>query len=767
MNILLIEDDAGLVELITVTLEESGFSVMSATSGDEALAHLKKQTPDLMLLDYSLPDINGQELIETLIKQQTPPPPFIITTGQGDERIAVGMMKLGAMDYLVKDILFLEMLPNVVKRVIKEIESDGKLKQAEKALIESEVRFRAFMSASNDPTFIKDDQFRYLFANEPTACLFNRTTDELIGKTDEELAELTQIFPSQSSDKLALVSNEQFTIEEQLGDRIFEITKLPLQLPSNKKGIGGIMKDITARKLAEEKLQETLAEAQRFRKALDEVSAYVYMKDTKSRYVYANRSTLELFGCSSEEFIGLDATHFFPPDTIKQVQEQDLCVFAGDQVVEEIEIAGSERRVYWEIKTPIYEESEHKKIWGLLGISTDITEQKKAEEEKRNLESRLQHAQKMEAIGTLAGGIAHDFNNILGIILGYAEMAKDSTVPGTDQEENLNNVLEGAGRAKSLVQQILAFSRQSQLKPIPITIQPLIKEGLKMLRSSIPATISIIEDIDPQSGPVLADPTQIHQVLMNLGTNAYHAMEESGGILSVALKSTFIGSDEEEMLLHVNSGEYVKFSVSDTGSGIGSDVMGKIFDPYFTTKEIGKGTGMGLAITHGIVEGLGGKITVESRIGEGTTFHIYFPVVEEEALPDKKESKEVPRGTERILFIDDEQLLAEMGKVMLERLGYHVTVQHSSLEALEMFQKTPDAFDLVITDQTMYGMTGYDLALQMMQIRPGIPIILCTGYSSSIDEKSAKKIGIKEFVLKPLTMGVIAKMIRNVLKEGV
>ncbi|MEA1980865.1 MAG: ATP-binding protein, partial [candidate division Zixibacteria bacterium] len=396
-------------------------------------------------------------------------------------------------------------------------------------------------------------------------------------------------------------------------------------------------------------------------------------------------------------------------------------------------------------------------------VNVDISERKQAEVEKEKLESRLVQAQKMEAIGTLAGGIAHDFNNILSVIFGYSEIAKEDAPPGTRFQKDLDQVLTGANRAKDLVQQILSFSRQSQVERMPMKIQPLIKEGLKMLRSSLPTTISITNNIDPNCQTVLADPTQIHQILTNLCTNAFHAMETTGGELAVTLKTTFVDTDEQAMLLHVIPSEYVELTVSDTGSGIGPDVIKKIFDPYFTTKGVGKGTGMGLAIIHGILKEYGGAITAESQLGIGTTFHVYFPVIQKEALPEREESTDIPMGKERVLFVDDEELLAEMGQAMLERLGYHVTVRRSSLEALETFQNTPNDFDLVITDQTMPNMTGSDLARRMMQIRPDIPIILCTGYSNIIDEDSAKGLGIKEFALKPLTKDVIAKLIRKVL----
>lgn len=397
------------------------------------------------------------------------------------------------------------------------------------------------------------------------------------------------------------------------------------------------------------------------------------------------------------------------------------------------------------------------------GVNQNITERKQSEAEKEKLEIRLLQAQKMEAIGTLAGGIAHDFNNILAAILGYTELAYDDAPPGTAFQKDLEQVLIAATRAKDLVKQILAFSRQDQIERTTVQLQPLIKEGLRMLRSSIPTTISITSDIDPKCGAVLAAPTQIHQILMNLCTNAYHAMEKSGGELSVTLETKFIKPDDHEMLLHLDIGEYLELSVADSGTGISPEIIDKIFDPYFTTKEVGKGTGMGLAIIHGIMKDCDGMITVESHPGNGSNFHLYFPVVENGALPEIKKNQDICGGKERILFIDDEVLLAEMGKDMLERLGYHVTLRHSSIDALHTFQNCPNEFDMVITDQTMPEMTGSELAKRMLQIRPDISIVLCTGYSNLIDKNSAKALGIKDFALKPLTKGMIAKLIRKVL----
>lgn len=395
-------------------------------------------------------------------------------------------------------------------------------------------------------------------------------------------------------------------------------------------------------------------------------------------------------------------------------------------------------------------------LLGYQGIIRDITEQKR-------LEGQVYQAQKMEAIGTLAGGIAHDFNNILSIILGYTDLAREDAPSDSKFAGDLDKVLEAGKRAKNLVQQILAFSRQTEIERIPIQLQSLVKEALKMLRSSIPTTIEIRENIDSTCGVVLADPTQVNQILMNLCTNANHAMEESGGILTIALNSIHVDKGDRFLPLNSEPGEYVLLTVSDTGSGIGPDVLDKIFDPYFTTKEVGKGTGLGLAIIHGIIVDYGGAIIVESELGKGTTFHVYFPVVEQEELTLRKSAGKITMGNERILFVDDEELLIEMGQDMLERLGYRVTVRSNSLDALATFQNDPDAFDVIITDQTMPGMTGADLARRMLQIRSDIPIILCTGYSNLIDEQKAKSLGIKEFTLKPLTKGLISKLLRKVL----
>ena len=399
----------------------------------------------------------------------------------------------------------------------------------------------------------------------------------------------------------------------------------------------------------------------------------------------------------------------------------------------------------------------------MVGTLTDISERKQAEDERKKMQAQLQQAQKMETIGTLAGGIAHDFNNILAVILGYAEMVRESLPAGSMVANDIDQVVKASHRAKELVKQILAFSRQDETERIPLQPSFIIKEASKMLRSSLPVTIDIRMDIDPDSGLVMADPTQIHQILMNLCTNAYHAMEETGGELCISLKRENPSLEDFANERHLQTGDFLRLSIADTGSGIAPEIRERIFEPYFTTKEVGKGTGMGLSIIHGIVKSYGGLVSCHSQPGQGTVFHVYLPTITDGVFFEKNQSDQIQFGSEHILFIDDERIVADMSRSMLERLGYRVTVKTNSMDALVIFQNQPEEFDLVITDQTMPDMTGSDLARRMLQIRPGMPIILCTGYSSLITEEKARSFGIQGFALKPLAKKDIAVLIRKVL----
>jgi PAS domain S-box-containing protein len=433
-------------------------------------------------------------------------------------------------------------------------------------------------------------------------------------------------------------------------------------------------------------------------------------------------------------------------------------IFKDNHIVSVVGLANKETN---------YDETDVLQVSLLMDAVWKAIDRKQVEEDRKNLQLQLIQTQKMESLGTLAGGIAHDFNNILGAILGFSEMVQENCATGTIMRGDIDQVVKASHRAKELVKQILAFSRQAETEERVLQPALIIKEAIKMLRASLPTTIDIQQNIDPGVGLVLADPTQIHQILTNLCTNALHAMEETGGILSISLTNKKFTSADLIQEQHVQPGFFIEISVGDTGSGISPKIMNKIFDPFFTTKEVGKGTGMGLAIIHGIAKKSGGFVSCQSSQGEGTIFHVYLPVHDDKgAFEIEKKPLVYPLSgrNEHILFVDDEEMLAEMGKTMLERLGYRVTSTTSSVDALTILQKQPTEFDMVITDQTMPDMTGSDLARRLLQIRPGLPIILCTGFSNLISEEKARTYGIMGFAMKPLAKKDLAILIRKVLE---
>jgi len=396
------------------------------------------------------------------------------------------------------------------------------------------------------------------------------------------------------------------------------------------------------------------------------------------------------------------------------------------------------------------------------GIFFDSTERKRLEEDRQKALACLHQAQKVEAIGTLAGGIAHDFNNLLQPIIGYTEMALNELSVSSPLRDGLEQVFNASLRAKELVRQILAVSHSThEQQRIPTDISSIIKEALKLLRSSFPASIEIRQNI--RVGVALADPTQIHQVLMNLCTNAAHAMDDKG-ILEVNLSPVDLSESDlaDQSIVDLTPGPYLRLTVSDTGSGIDAETMERIFDPYFTTKEKGKGSGLGLAVVKGIVKRHQGAIAVRSEPGKGTTFSIYIPTVDSESEATMQVDDPLSRGSESILLLDDEQTVVEMGTRLLECLGYKVTSQTESVKALEVFRSSPDDFDLVITDYTMPKLTGLDFAREVLRIRPDIPVLLCTGFSEKITPDSVKGLGMG-LLMKPYGMREISEMVRKTL----
>ncbi|MBW1796685.1 MAG: response regulator, partial [Deltaproteobacteria bacterium] len=538
--------------------------------------------------------------------------------------------------------------------------------------------------------------------------------------------------------------------------------------------------EIGERERAEEAVRES---EERYRRITEAVTDYVFtvrIEDGHPGETVHGPACVAVTGYTPEEFasdpyLWIRMVH---EEDHALVQEQARRILLGqDAQPIEHRILRKDGVMRWVRNTLVPHHDTQGNLLSYDGLIEDIHERKEAEEAKVKLEVQLRQAQKMEAIGTLAGGIAHDFNNILFAIFGFVELTTSDLPEGSQGRKNLGQVLKAANRAKDLIRQVLTFSRQVEQERKPLQLQLIVKEGLKLLRATLPTTIEIRHNIDKERGYIMADPTQVHQVIMNLCTNANHAMRQNGGLLEVSLQNVNFGPpwcdrrcrqvsatkpglgqglrnadwkrDKNRSKIQIPNSEiglapgpYVRLSVSDTGHGMDQATMERIFDPFFTTKPVGDGTGMGLATVHGIITSHGGAITVHSELEKGTTFDVYFPRFESGVALEAEMAEPLPRGNERILFVDDEEPLVRMGQQMLERLGYHVTARTSSVEALEAFRAQPDRFDLVITDQTMPNMTGVELAKELMRIRPDIPIILITGFSEIVPPEKAKKMGI-------------------------
>lgn len=510
----------------------------------------------------------------------------------------------------------------------------------------------------------------------------------------------------------------------------------------------------TERRASEEALRESQL---KFRAFFNLSPQPIYLSEAETgRIIDVNDKLCELAGWAREEIVGLTTTEigFYSPDDRARVMKElgekgEVQGFEMDFTIKD----GSVR------KTLIFARVVH--LEGgpfLISIMHDITAQ-------RRLELQLQHAQKTEAMGTMAGGIAHEFNNILWIISGNTELAALNLPAENPAQKNLEWIERACTRGADLARQILRFSRQTGYEPRPLDIRPIVKESVKFLRSSIPTTIKIRQKITSRSGTILADPTQLHQVLINLCANASRAMQEKGGVLGVEVADIELGQEAMDLDQNLAPGKYVRLTISDTGSGMEPAVMERIFDPFFTTKGVGEGLGMGLAVAHGIVKSHSGVMIVRSELGKDTTFQVFFPMIETCTRDERERVKPVHTGEERILFVDDDEAIVEMGKDMLEALGYQVELRTDSTEALEVFRSAPDSFDLVITDMTMPHMTGEMLSRKLIEIRPEIPIILCTGHNELIDEDKAREIGIKKFIMKPVGMRNLAKAIRELLNR--
>lgn len=516
--------------------------------------------------------------------------------------------------------------------------------------------------------------------------------------------------------------------------------------------------------------QQGLAESEvRFRTAFDQSYQFMAILDAEGKVLELNRLAKKLCGDYSGSLKGKYLWNICWIDQDEENKRLEKIIKRaadGECINDEARFkdVNGEVRVLSRSVSPVKDGDG--KIVYITVQGHDITARIYAEKEKQNLGILLQQAQKMEALGALAGGVAHDFNNILSVILGNAELARMSCKSKASPEKYLESIHSAGIQAKDLVKQILSFSRQEELKKIPMRPAEVVTESLKLLRSTIPTTIEIVAEVDEKCGTIFADPTQYHQILMNLCTNAYHAMEQNGGTMTIRLYQESLYSTALLREFSCQPGDYAHLVVEDSGDGIDQSIVDRIYDPYFTTKESGKGTGMGLAIVYGIIQGHNGAIQVISKPGVGTSFHVYFPISGGQTEKLEESQEELVHGSEHILLIDDDDGLLLMVKTLLERIGYKVTTKISASDAFASFCDRPEEYDLVITDQTMPGMTGIELAEKIFLVRPEIPIILSTGYSPAVSREKVLAMGIKELAFKPLAFDKLSRIIRQIIDQA-
>ncbi len=530
----------------------------------------------------------------------------------------------------------------------------------------------------------------------------------------------------------------------------------PIRKGSNG-NIGGVVmvfRDITAEYESREAIRDS---EEKYRTLFDlESDAIFLVRNEDGKILEANDSAKRLYGYCRDEFLKMANTQLSaePEKTMAITKNPPPVVIfrkhkKKDGTIFPVEI--TTRLFNW------------RQMDVHIAAVRDITRRVEEENRRKLMESQLRQAQKMEAIGTLAGGIAHDFNNILSPIIGYTELLMDDIPPASNERKNLENILFAASRAKDLVKQILTFSRKTEHERKHVFMQSIVKESLKLMTSTIPASVKIHTDIR-KTRPVMADPTHIHQVIINLCTNAWHAIPNEDGKIFVELYETTLTPENSDLHVDAKPGDYAVISVRDTGVGIDSETMKQIFEPYFSTKAIEKGTGLGLSVIHGIVREHRGFITVESSLGAGSEFRVFLPVIPaEEEKSDNISFEDLPGGIERILLVDDEKHILELMNQMLSRLGYKVTTCGDGPQAVEILQNEPDGFDLVITDMTMPNLSGEGLCIKIREIRPDLPVVLCTGYSDRIDDEKVQRLGLAGYLMKPLTKKDVAKTTRRAL----
>lgn len=768
-RILVVDDEPQNLELLDALLEMLGYCGILAWNGPEALAKLDPSV-DLVLMDVMMPGMDGLEVTRQIRAHPScSDVPIIMVTSLSGKADRLQATLAGANDFIAKPIDRLELrirmasllkmkeAQDAVKRHRSELEVT--VAQRTDDLRQSNQRYRALFEDSLDPILIVDLDGEIIEANRASVTLFGYSLDEMLKMNARSLyADPSDRKPFLDA-LLKTGSVKDYALKARTKDgslRDCVLTSSVYRDADGKAvGVQSVIRDITDRKRADEALRESESRS----RLLIEASPIAIMIAQDGHLSHVNPALVEMFGYeNAAQVVGRPIQELCATEDLPVFKDGARSVIQKRESVCWLEVKGRKHDGQ-SLDTSIWLRSiELQRQPALLGFLVDVSEQKA-------LRSQLLHSQKMEALGTLAGGIAHDFNNILFAIIGFTELILEDLPEGHRDRQNLEHVLQASNRAKELVRQILAFSRQGKEERRPIQIGPIVKEALKFLRASVPTTIDIQQDIKPPLGTILGDSTHIHQVLMNLCTNAAHAMRDRGGILTVSLEQTQLTADSSSARKGCRPGSYLQLTVADTGAGIDPEHRNRIFEPYFTTKNSREGTGLGLAVVHGIVETHSGMINVESQVGKGSTFRVYFPVIPDDIEVDNEEAHSMPMGDESVLLVDDDDASVRVSQHMLESLGYNVVTAHGSIEALDRFRGDPRGFDVLLTDVTMPHMTGTQLATEVRRLQPHMPVIFCTGNSDHAAQHPSREMRDTALLVKPVTKMKMAQTVRRVLDQ--
>ncbi len=790
--ILTIDDEEAIRSSFREHLEDYNYEVIEAENGRKGINSFRQNSPDLILVDLRMPEIDGLEVLK-VVNSESPDTPIIVVSGTGVISDAIEALHRGAWDYLLKPVKELDELVHVIennlekarlKKENRDYQDHLELMVAQKTaeLKKSKEKLDSIIKTVPDIIYRLDTEANITFVSD-SVINYGYSPEELIGQN------IFSIIHPKYVNKVKNQINERRTGSRRTRELEVEIlTKnkeyVPFEVKSrdlmftntfeveaeglyrdkqnrddNFLGTQGILRDISQRKAAEKKMRES---EKRFRTLAEYAPDMIQIWNETGEIIQVNKLTSNKLEYDEEELLGLNIGNLCP-EIHKKLNNIDIwgnepgkssLTFTTEFLTKNKNVIPVEMKV----GTVILNENKF-----MMGYGRDITERMENEKNRLELEKQLRQAQKMEAIGTLAGGISHDFNNMLTPILGYSDLLKSELKDNSFAYKGLLEIQNAASRAADLVKQILTFSRQKEKKKETFYLYTILKEAVKLLRGSIPPNVDIKTKIDNNCAPISADPTQIHQVIMNICTNAYQALEGKDGLIEIIQKEEIIENEKINNFIRINKGKYNKIVFKDNGCGMDAKTQEHIFEPYFTTKEKGKGTGLGLATVHGIIKNHGGYIFCESKVNVGTTFIIYIPVPEkvtEKSLDIKKEPENV-NGSERILLVDDESNVLKMVKIGLEILGYNVKAFQKPKLAYHHFRKHSEEYDVLIVDQIMPTMTGMDLSKKIKKLNKNILVILHTGYSESIAEKDHDL--IDALFMKPVKVQEIAKSIRELI----